>query len=144
MGRTQDPLRNDADHCFVCGSANPIGLKLKFSVSGNRCTGQFTSAPQHVGFDGVTHGGIIFSVLDDAMANWFFLQGARGYTAKSEIRYREAMPVGDTAAIECEVVKRKGRFVQLTARATNRQTGKVIAECDGSFMLEDLGRLPPA
>jgi acyl-coenzyme A thioesterase PaaI-like protein len=144
MGSEQSEKRNDADHCFVCGSANPIGLKLRFAVDGNVCAGEFTSALEHVGFDGVTHGGIIFSVLDDAMANWFYLQGARGYTAKSEIRYREAMPVGDTAAIECEPIKRKGRFVQLKARATNRNTGNVIAECDGSFMLEDLGRLPPA
>ena len=144
MGSKEDQHRNDADHCFVCGSTNPIGLNLRFTVNGNMCKGEFTSAPNHVGFDGVTHGGIIFSVLDDAMANWFFLQGARGYTAKSEIRYRQAMPVGDTAAIECEVVKRKGRFVQLKARAVNRGTGNVIAECDGTFMLEDLGRLPPA
>ena len=144
MESEQHQNRKDADHCFVCGNTNPIGLNLRFTVSGNLCTGEFTSTPDHVGFDGVTHGGIIFSVLDDAMANWFFLQDARGYTAKSEIRYREAMPVGDTAAIECEVVKRKGRLVQLKARATNRDTGNVIAESDGSFMLEDLGRLPPA
>ena len=90
------------------------------------------------------HGGIIFSVLDDVMANWFYLQGARGYTAKSEIRYREPMPVGATAALECRMVKRKGRLVQLRAVATNRDTGKLIAECDGSFMLEDFGSLGAA
>ena len=110
---TADPAtaRGDADHCFVCGSANPIGLHLRFRVEGNRCRGAFTSRPEHAGFDGVTHGGIIFSVLDDAMANWFFLQGARVYTAKAEIRYRAPMPVGATASIECEVIKRKGRLL---------------------------------
>ncbi len=133
-----------ADHCFVCGSANPIGLKLEFIVDGDVCSGEFTSAANHAGFDGLTHGGIIFSVLDDAMANWFFLQGARGYTAKSEIRYREAMPLGSTAAIECRMIKRKGRLVQLTARAINRDTGNLIAESDGSFMLEDFGNLLPS
>ncbi|MEE2982626.1 MAG: PaaI family thioesterase [Pseudomonadota bacterium] len=133
-----------ADHCFVCGSANPIGLKLEFTVDGDVCSGEFTSAANHAGFDGLTHGGIIFSVLDDAMANWFFLQGACGYTAKSEIRYREAMLLGSTAAIECTMIKRKGRLVQLTARAINRDTGNLIAESEGSFMLEDLGNLPPS
>lgn len=136
--------RSDADHCFVCGSRNPIGLKIHFSVQGNQSTGKFVSSPEHAGFDGVTHGGIIFSVLDDAMANWFFLQGARGYTAKSEIRYREPMPIGATAAIDCEVTTRKGRLVKLKARAINRDSGNVIAECDGSFILEDFGRLPNA
>ncbi len=134
--------RADAAHCFVCGPQNPIGLRLAFAVDGEYCRGTFTSTPDHVGFDGVTHGGIVFSVLDDAMANWFFLQGARGYTAKAEIRYRAPMPVGATARIECQAVKRKGRLVQLTARAVDAANATVFAESDASFMLEDFGALP--
>lgn len=134
--------RADADRCFVCGRENPIGLRLAFTVDGEFCRGQFTSQPDHVGFDGVTHGGIVFSVLDDAMANWFFLQGARGYTAKAEIRYRAPMPIGATAAVECRVLKRKGRLVQLAARASDAGDATVFAESEASFMLEDFGALP--
>jgi hypothetical protein len=32
----------------------------------------------------MTHGGLIYSALDDVMANWLFLQGARGHTAKCD------------------------------------------------------------
>lgn len=131
--------RGDATHCFVCGPHNPIGLKLAFRVEGQHCRGEFTSRAEHVGFDGVTHGGIVFSVLDDAMANWFFLQGARGFTAKAEIRYRAPMPVGATAAIDCVVVKRKGRLLQLQARAADQASGTLFAESSASFMLEDAG-----
>ncbi len=133
--------RGDATHCFVCGPHNPIGLKLAFKVEGEHCRGEFTSRDEHVGFDGVTHGGIVFSVLDDAMANWFFLQGARGFTAKAEIRYRAPMPVGATATIECTVVKRKGRLLQLEASAADKASGTVFAESSASFMLEDGGPL---
>jgi acyl-coenzyme A thioesterase PaaI-like protein len=133
--------RSDARHCFVCGPDNPIGLKLDFVLDGERCRGEFTSRVEHVGFDGVTHGGIVFSVLDDAMANWFFLQGARGYTAKAEIRYRAPMPVGATAAIECAVVKRKGRLLQLEAQAADKRSGRLFAQSSASFMLEDPGQL---
>ena len=136
--------RGDADHCFVCGPHNPIGLQLSFEVAGSRCHGAYTSRPEHVGFDGVTHGGIVFSVLDDAMANWFFLQGARGYTAKSEIRYRAPMAIGATALIECEMIKRKGRLVQLKASAVDQTSGVLIAESEASFMLEDSTLLPSA
>ncbi len=129
--------RDDASHCFVCGPDNPIGLRLRFTLDGNYCRGSFTSRPEHVGFDGVTHGGIVFAVLDDVMANWFYLQGARGYTAKSEIRYREAMPIGATAALECELVRHKGRLVQLSARAVDATSGTTYAESDASFMLDD-------
>ena len=133
--------RGDATHCFVCGPHNPIGLKLAFKVEGEHCRGEFTSRDEHVGFDGVTHGGIVFSVLDDAMANWFFLQGARGFTAKAEIRYRAPMPVGATATIECTVVKRKGRLLQLEASAADKASGTVFAESSASFMLEVGGPL---
>lgn len=133
--------RGDARCCFVCGPDNPIGLKLNFVVDGVRCHGEFTSASGHAGFDGVTHGGIVFSVLDDAMANWFFLQGARGFTAKAEIRYRAPMPIGATANIECMVVKRKGRLLQLEARAQDKTSHVVFAESSASFMLEDGGPL---
>ena len=133
--------RDDARHCFVCGPDNPIGLKLNFTVDGERCVGEFTSCAAHAGFDGVTHGGIVFSVLDDAMANWFFLQGARGFTAKAEIRYRAPMPIGATAHIECTVVKRKGRLLQLEARAQDQLSHKIFAESSASFMLEDGGAL---
>ncbi len=133
--------RGDARHCFVCGPDNPIGLRLHFEVEGGRCSGEFTSRPEHVGFDGVTHGGIVFAVLDDAMANWFFLQGARGYTARAEVRYRAPMPVGATARIECELLKRKGRLVQLQARAFDHSADTVFAESEASFMLEDSAAL---
>lgn len=133
--------RGDASHCFVCGAHNPIGLKLAFRVEGAHCRGEFTARDEHVGFDGVTHGGIVFSVLDDAMANWFFLQGARGFTAKAEIRYRAPMPVGATASIECTVVKRKGRLLQLEARAADKTSGTLFAESSASFMLEEAGPL---
>ncbi len=133
--------RGDATHCFVCGPHNPIGLKLAFRVEGAHCRGEFTARDEHVGFDGVTHGGIVFSVLDDAMANWFFLQGARGFTAKAEIRYRAPMPVGATATIECTVVKRKGRLLQLEARAADKTSGMLFAESSASFMLEEAGPL---
>lgn len=135
------PPRDDARHCFVCGPDNPIGLKISFTLDGDSCLGEFTSAPQHVGFDGVTHGGIVFSVLDDAMANWFFLQGARGYTAKADIRYRSPFPVGATAVVECQVQRRKGRLVQLQAILRADDGEVVYAESEASFMLEDFGGL---
>lgn len=133
--------RSDANHCFVCGPDNPIGLRIAFTLDGERCRGEFTSRAEHVGFDGVTHGGIVFAVLDDVMANWFYLQGARGYTAKSEIRFRNAMPVGATAALECELVRRKGRLVQLSAVARDAAAGTTFAESDARFMLEEFGAL---
>ncbi len=137
MKRKSVTSRTEADHCFVCGPENPIGLKINFRLTTKGCAGDYTPRKEHSGFNGVTHGGIVFAILDDVMANWFYLQGGYGHTAKSEIRYRAPMPVGVTVKLECEVVKERGRLIQLKSWATDKLSGKVYAEADASFMLSE-------
>ncbi len=138
MDKKKDRARSDADNCFVCGPNNPIGLRVPFVFENGVCRGEFVPRETHVGFDGVTHGGIIFSILDDVMANWLFLQKARGFTAKCEIRYRDPLPIGNRITVECSLKKRKGRLVQLSSRAL-RDGATVVAEADASFMVDDFG-----
>lgn len=141
MKNTGVVARNDAMNCFVCGTENIIGLKIKFTLSKNGCTGNFTPRKEHSGFDNVTHGGIVFSILDDAMANWFYLQGASGFTAKSEIRYRNAMPIGVSVAVQCQFLKKKGKLIQLKSHVSNIASNIVYAESQASFILTDEGNL---
>lgn len=135
--------RGDADNCFVCGTHNPIGLKVAFTLDDDSCHGRFTPGVNHAGFDQVTHGGIVFSLLDDTMANWLFLQGARGFTAKCEIRYRQPLPVGTEVALSCRLKQRKGRLVVLESSVERVDDGSVVATAEASFMIDDFGNLPP-
>ncbi len=128
---------DDIHHCFVCGTDNPYGLQIRFTLADGLCRGQFTPASHHGGYDNITHGGIVFSVLDDAMANWLILQGARAFTAKAEIRYREPLPVGVQVDIEAQLKARKRRLVLLTSSARRCDNGNVVAEAEASFMLDD-------
>lgn len=138
-----DRARVDADNCFVCGQKNPIGLHISFIFQNGVCRGEFTPDENHVGFDGVTHGGIIFSVLDDVMANWLFLQKAHGLTAKCAIRYRTPLPVGQMIVVECRLKMHRGRLVQLASRALG-DGDTLIAEADASFMVDDFGDMAHA
>ena len=58
-----------ANMCFACGVENPIGLKIDFTVNGDTCTAEFIGADNHVGWNDTVHGGIIYSALDDVLAN---------------------------------------------------------------------------
>lgn len=131
--------RSDADRCFVCGPANPLGLQVVFRLEGACCVGRFTPREHHVGFDGVTHGGIVFSLLDDAMGNWLFLQGSRGVTARCEIRYRQALPIGVEVQVRCGLKRRKGRLVVLEADLMRVDDGSAVAQAEASFMIEEAG-----
>ena len=50
--------------CFVCGEANPLGLNLRFETDGRIVHTKFRPRPEHAGFRGVVHGGLIATVLD--------------------------------------------------------------------------------
>jgi len=134
-----DRGRADANACFVCGPDNPLGLRLAFRMAGDVCLAEFTPGAFHCGYDRLVHGGIVFSALDDVMANWLFLQGVRGHTARCEIRYREPVELGDTLRLEGRLVRRKGRLAQLAGRAVRVGDEVVVAETDGTFMVVDGG-----
>jgi acyl-coenzyme A thioesterase PaaI-like protein len=52
--------------CFVCGIENPIGLKLRFYTDDEgRCIARFRPKPEHQGYPGQLHGGIISALLDE-------------------------------------------------------------------------------
>lgn len=127
--------RPDANNCFVCGPNNPVGLQIVFHLDDQKiCHGTFTPSENHQGFDGVTHGGILFSALDDVMANWLFLQGIRGYTARCEVRYRAPLPVATTVHLEGRCLSEKGRRVLLEGKALRADDGSVVAEAEATFM----------
>lgn len=127
-------LRSDANRCFVCGPANSIGLNLTFRLDDDICRSEWTPADEHCGYDGVTHGGLIYSALDDVMANWIFLKGIRAYTAKCEIRYKDPLPTGTRVLLEGRCIKERGRLVVMAGEMTRADTGELVAQTEASFM----------
>ena len=130
------PVRDDGHNCFVCGPRNAIGLRVKFQMDGDVCRGEFTPGKDHCGYDGITHGGILFSLLDDVMANWLYLKGLRCFTAKCEIRYRNPLPVGCRVLLAGKSLKRKRNIVVMEGVASRADTSEAIAECQASFFIE--------
>jgi acyl-coenzyme A thioesterase PaaI-like protein len=132
----QTQLENSANHCFVCGPGNPIGLKLTFRIEDEVCRSEFTPIHDHCGWTDTTHGGIIFAVLDDVMANWLFLKGIAAVTARCELRYRAPLPTGVEVRLEGRLIRRRGRLATLAGRMLRSDTGQLIAESEASFMIE--------
>ena len=128
-------LRSEANLCFVCGPGNPIGLKLAFRLEEDICHSEFTPGADHCGYDNVTHGGIVFSALDDVMANWLFLKGFKAFTAKCDIRYRDALPIGAKVRLEGHCIKQKARLTQMKGLMIRHDTNEVVAETEAAFMM---------
>ncbi len=127
--------RTSGSNCFVCGPDNPHGLQISFRMDGDICRAEYTPPEHYCGFDGVTHGGILFSMLDDVMANWLYLQGDSAYTGKCEIRYREPAATGVTYRLEAEQLSRRGRTAKMSGRILHPEDGRVIAEAKATFVV---------
>lgn len=124
-----------ARRCFVCGPDNRIGLHLQFRLEDGTCVSEFTPGPDHVGYPDVVHGGMIYSALDDVMANWLYLRGVRAYTARCEIRYRRPVGVGDTLRLVGRPTARKRNLATMEGTATRKSDGKVVAVATGTFVV---------
>ena len=124
-----------APMCFACGTDNPIGLQIDFTVVGDRCTAEFTPTENHVGFENTVHGGIIFSCLDDVMANVLYRQNRKAHTAKCEIRYRQALQVGQTVKLSGWIESERRRLIVLKSEIRIKDDDSLVAEADASFMI---------
>jgi len=132
---TSESLAASATMCFACGVDNPIGLRISFQMQDGKCTGVFTPDENHVGYKNTVHGGIIYSALDDVMANVLYLQDMKAHTAKCEIRYRKALEVGQTINLTGWIAQERRRLIVLKGEARTTADDTLIADCEASFML---------
>lgn len=127
-------LLSEANNCFVCGPHNPVGLQLKFRLKGDVCVADFKPGKNLCGYNGIVHGGIIFTVLDDVMGNWLFLKGKKAFTAKCSIRYFAELPCESETQVEGHLLKQKGRMTQMKGIIRSAKGNQIFAETEGVFM----------
>lgn len=133
---TDGVLRENATMCFACGPDNPIGLNIRFSLDQDgRCSASFTGNANHVGYENTVHGGIIYSALDDVMANCLYLNNKKAHTARCEIRYRRPLEVGQTILLSGWIESERRRLIVLRGEARLEDGGDLVADCEASFML---------
>lgn len=112
--------------CYACGKDNPIGLKLQFVDDGGVVKGEFTPGEFHQGWPGVTHGGILCTLLDEVGGYAAINTGINCVTAKSEIRFVSMAPAGEPIQISSHVTKKTSRLLE-TEATLSLKDGTIIA-----------------
>jgi len=113
--------------CFGCGQDNPIGLKLIFSWDGKTARAEFVPTKLHQGWPDIVHGGILMSVLDEAMGNVVRFEGMNCVTAKIQVRLRRPASVGELLIVTAEVTG-KNRGTAETKAEITLADGTMVAE----------------
>lgn len=98
--------------CFACGPANPAGLRLAFSFDGEEYVTCLAVAAHHQGWAGLMHGGLLATVLDEAMARLLWEKGINAITGKLEVRYRQPVRVGEDLQVRARIAAERGRRVE--------------------------------
>ncbi|MEY4384895.1 MAG: hypothetical protein RLY20_178 [Verrucomicrobiota bacterium] len=121
--------------CFVCGDTNTIGLRQRFETDGRIVRARFTPRAEHVGFQGVVHGGILATLMDEIMV-WACAVGAKkfGFCAEMTVRFQRPAAPGQELIVEAELVEnRRGRVFEAKAEVRN-SAGEVLATATGKYM----------
>lgn len=93
------PRHETHPDCIVCGLRNPIGWKLQFQTDGDAVLLRLHLSELLQGYAGVTHGGVVATLLDAAMTHCLFAKGIEAVTGDLNIRYRYPVPVNATVTV---------------------------------------------
>ena len=113
--------------CFGCGQNNPIGLKLNFQWDGKTAKTEFTPTEFHQAWPGIVHGGIITSMLDEAMAYACRFEGMNCVTGKMQIRFRRPAVIDEPLIIAGKVTRKGERWIW-TKASVSLPDGTLVAE----------------
>jgi uncharacterized protein (TIGR00369 family) len=94
-GGSLTPLAHGAlNHCFGCGLENPSGLRLRFFVDPDlHVVCRFRLARRFAGPPGHAHGGIIATLLDEAMSKANRARNILAMTRHIEVNYVRPVPL---------------------------------------------------
>ena len=127
-------VRADYAQCFGCGLDNGAGLRIDgFDVDGVTVAAWFRPGAQHRGFQGILHGGIVATALDEILA-WTAILVARtmAVTATLDLKYRAPAPGDAIYRLEGRLVEQRGRRLVLSGHCEVGNTR--IAEARGLFL----------
>ena len=131
----------DDGKCFACGHDNPIGLKLLFELDGEgRSVATFVPQRNFQGFSKVLHGGIVCTLLDEAMAWAMILHGYSGATVSLRVKFRKPVQIGKTVTITGEIQRQGIKSWTMTSFISD-ECGQVLAEAEGLFGA--VSKIPP-
>jgi uncharacterized protein (TIGR00369 family) len=126
----------DDNYCFVCGEKNPYGLHLEFSLKKGKVSAEFIPRKTFQGYKDIVHGGIISTLIDEAMVKTALLQGIPAITAEITIRFKNPLIVGEKTIVEATITKMNKRIIE-TSAVVKKTDNTLIAEGHAKLLRQD-------
>jgi uncharacterized protein (TIGR00369 family) len=123
-----------SNRCFGCGPANATGLRLEFLLASDGSVVSEAIIPSAFdGHPGNLHGGVIATLLDEAMSKALRAQGRFSMTRKMDVDYLRPVPSSAPLRIKGHIVRSERRKYWAEATILNAE-GSVLAQAKGLFI----------
>ena len=127
-------------NCFACGSLNAHGLQLMLHVEHARAWTELTLDRRFEGWEGIVHGGILCTILDEVMAWSLVATDNWGLTARMTVSFQKPVLVGRPIRAEGTILRVRRRLHETTSRIVDLETGVTLATAEGTYVAADEAR----
>src|ERR1700731_3587102 len=131
-------IKLQKNYCFACGKNNADGMRLRFTYDEERncfvC--RFRLGKRSTGPPGHCHGGIIATILDEAMGKVNKLRQVVALTSEITVSYLKPVPLNHPLRVESHEVRVRGRHHINMAEVLNPKN-EVLARSRGLFIAID-------
>lgn len=126
----------DNQKCFACGKENPDGLQLEFTYSsdGNSVETTYVPPEKFQGWQGIVHGGIITTLLDEVMAKAAVNKGYHVLTGEITTRFKTPARTLEPLQCSARIEQTKKKLLYVTGTARN-QDGEIVAEARSKMII---------
>ncbi len=121
-------------NCFACGTLNTGGLQLVLHVAEARCWTEIALDRRFEGWDGIVHGGIVTTILDEVMAWSLVERELWGLTARLNVAFRRPVLVGRPVRAEGWVTQLGRRLIRTAGQIADAASGAVLATAEGVYL----------
>jgi acyl-coenzyme A thioesterase PaaI-like protein len=134
------PFEIGPHHCFACGTLNEHGLHLDLHLERRQSWVELALDDRFEGWDGVVHGGIVSTILDEVMAWALVAEDNWGLTARLNVAFKAPVNVGQMIRAEGWIIRERRRIVDTEARLVDQETGTLLATATGVYVAADAAR----
>jgi len=123
----------DDGYCFACGKNNPEGLRVNWTVEGKTTKAEFIPSKKFQGFKNIVHGGIIASLLDEAMGRLAWKVYGDCVSAEIKVRFINPAKINEKLLIVGEIVNSSKRIIYARSEI-KKEDGTKIATATGKIL----------
>jgi uncharacterized protein (TIGR00369 family) len=127
-------LKSEPHSCFGCGELNRAGLHLELHLEPGGCWTELVIPDRFQGWEGVVHGGILSTILDEVMTWSLIERDSWGVTARLSVDFKQPVFVGRRVRAVGRVVEDRRRIVTTAGTIVDAETGTELAAAQGTFV----------